>query len=105
MEILIVYVMLLEGDKATRGNLNQNIENLENDILQIENKITKFSETNQNSKVKSSIKQLRTDLKYLAILANDSKIDANQHKKFMEFLTTHYNYLQQKFAYSNTLTG
>lgn len=90
--------------KNTRENLSQKIENLENDILHIENKILEFSQHYQNEKVKNSLGELRSDLKYLAVISNGEEMDKNEYRKIMNFLRVHYNYLQEKLAYSNTLS-
>ena len=87
-----------------KQNLNQDVENLENDVLRLEKAILEFSQKYQNEKVKNSIGELRTDLKYLAILTNGAEIDTYEYRKIMDFLRVHYKILQEKLAYSNTLT-
>jgi len=87
-----------------RKNPIQNIEDLENDILHIKNIILKSSQTHENELVKKSIGELRSDLKYLSVLANGAEIDKNEYKKIMVFLRVHYNYLQEQLAHSNTLS-
>ena len=89
--------------KDTEKNLTQDIENLENDILDIENKIVEFAKNYQSERVKKSIGELRSDLKYLSVLTNGAEIDKNEHREIMDFLRVHYSYLQEKQAYSNTL--
>ena len=89
--------------KKIKENLSQNIENLENDILHIENKIVEFAKNYKKEGVKKSIGELRSDLKYLAVLSNGEEIDKNEHREIMDFLRIHYNYLQEKLAYSNSL--
>jgi predicted MPP superfamily phosphohydrolase len=79
------------------------VENLENDVLGLENAIAEFSQKNQNEKVKKSIGELKSDLKYLAILTNGEEIDTNEYRKIMDFLRVHYKILQEKMAYSKTL--
>ena len=90
--------------KNTKENLNQDVKNLENDVLRLENAIVEFSQNYQNEKVKISIGKLRSDLKYLAILTNGAEIDTHEYRKIMDFLRIHYKFLQEKLAYSNTLT-
>jgi len=90
--------------KNTRKNPIKNIENLENDILQIENIILKFSQIHEKELVKKSIDELRSDLKYLAVLANGAEIDKIEFKKTMNFLREHYNYLQEQSAHFKTLS-
>ena len=87
-----------------KQNLNQDVENLKNDVLRLEKAILEFSQKYQNEKVKNSIGELRTDLKYLAILTNGAEIDTYEYRKIMDFLRVHYKILQEKLAYSNTLT-
>jgi hypothetical protein len=71
---------------------------LENDILQTEDKILEFSQSHQNEQLNYTIKKLRSDLKYLTALTNNAEIDNNEHKEIMQFLTKHYNYLQEQLA-------
>jgi len=71
--------------------------------LKIENKIVEFAKNYQNERVKKSIGELRSDLKYLAVLTNGEEIDKIEHREIMDFLRIHYNYLQEKLAYSNSL--
>ena len=71
--------------------------------MSIENKIVEFAKNYQNERVKKSIGELRSDLKYLAVLTNGAEIDKNEHREIMDFLRKHYNYLQEKLAYSNSL--
>jgi hypothetical protein len=87
-----------------KQNLTQDVENLENDVLRLEKAILEFSQKYQNEKVKNSIGELRTDLKYLAILTNGAEIDTYEYRKIMDFLRVHYKILREKLAYSNTLT-
>jgi len=83
-----------------KENLTKNIENLENEILHLENKIVEFTQNYQKDKVKNSIGELRSDLKYLSILTNTTEIDKNEHREIMDFLRIHYNILQEKMVYS-----
>jgi hypothetical protein len=71
---------------------------LENDILQTEDKILEFSQSHQNEQLNYTIKKLRSDLKYLTALTNNAEIDNNEHKEVIQFLTKHYNYLQEQLA-------
>ena len=72
--------------------------------MRLEKAILEFSQKCQNEKVKNSIGELRTDLKYLAIITNGAEIDTYEYRKIMDFLRVHYKFLQEKLAYSNTLT-
>ena len=63
-----------------------------------------FTKNYQNEKVKKSISELRSDLKYLSVLTNGVEIDQNEHREIMDFLRVHYNYLQEKLAFSNKLS-
>jgi hypothetical protein len=54
-----------------------------------------FAKNYQNERVKKSIGELRSDLKYLAVLTNGVEIDQNEHREIMDFLRVHYNYLQE----------
>jgi hypothetical protein len=55
-------------------------------------------------KMKNSRGDLRTDLKYLAILTNGEEIDTYEYRKIMDFLRVDYKILQEKLADSNILT-
>ncbi len=48
--------------------------------------------------------ELRSDLKYLAIITNGAEIDTYEYRKIMDFLRVHYKILQEKLAYSNSPT-
>jgi len=71
------------------------IKNLEEDILQTEDKIIEFLGKNYDEGIKRSLHQLESNLKYLSILANGAPIDKNEDRKIMDFLRTHYNYFQK----------
>ena len=78
-----------------RDNIHQEIKNLECDVLRIEDNIIEFLRLKYDEGVKKSLHQLESDLKYLSILANGAPIDKNEDRKIMDFLRTHYNYLQK----------
>ena len=77
------------------SDIRQDIKNLENDILQTEDSIIEFLGVNYDEGVKKSLRQLESDLKYLSIIANGAPIKKKEDKKIMNFLRTHYNYLQK----------
>ncbi len=76
-------------------NVRLDIRNLEDDILRIEDNIVEFLSLKYDEGIKKSLRLLESDLKYLSILANGSPIDKNEDRKIMEFLRTHYDYLQK----------
>ena len=78
-----------------KDNIHSEIKNLEEDILRIEENIAEFSRLQYDEGVKKSLRLLESDLKYLSILANGAPIDKNEDRKVMEFLRTHYDYLQK----------
>ena len=78
-----------------QDNIHSEIKNLEEDILRIEENIAEFSRLKYDEGVKKSLRLLESDLKYLSILANGAPIDKNEDRKVMEFLRTHYDYLQK----------
>ncbi len=78
-----------------QADIYQEIKNLENEILQIEDNIVDFLGRNYDEGVKRSLHQLESNLKYLSILANGAPIEKNEDRKIMDFLRTHYNYLQK----------
>ena len=77
------------------SDIRQDIKNLENDILQTEDNIVEFLGVNHNEGVKKSLRQLESNLKYLSIIANGAPIEKKEDIKIMNFLRTHYNYLQK----------
>ncbi len=77
------------------GDIRQDINNLENDILQVEDNIVEFLGLKYDEGIKKSLHKLESDLKYLSILANGAPIDKNEDMKIMNFLRTHYNYLRK----------
>lgn len=78
-----------------QSDIRQDIKDLENDILQIEENILEFLRLNYDEGIKKSLHKLESNLKYLSILANGAPIEKNEDRKIMEFLRTHYNYLQK----------
>lgn len=77
------------------GYVHQEIKDLKKDILQIEDNVEEFLRLNYDEGVKKSIRQLESNLKYLSIIANGAPIDKKEDRKIMDFLRTHYNYLQK----------
>ena len=73
----------------------QDIINLENDIVQIETNVIDFLKLKHEDEIRKSIRQLESDLKYLSILANGTPTNKNEDRKIMDFLRTHYDYLQK----------
>ncbi len=78
-----------------QSDISQEIKNLEEDILQTEDRIIKFLGMNYEEGIKRSIHQLESNLKYLSILANGAPIDKNEDRRTMDFLRTHYNHLRK----------
>ena len=77
------------------SDIHLDIKNLENDILQTEDDIIEFLGANYDEGVKKSLHQLESDLKYLSIIANGAPIEKKEDIEIMNFLRTHYNYLQK----------
>ncbi len=77
------------------SDIRQDIKNLENDILETEDNIVEFLGVNYDEGVKKSLHQLESNLKYLSIIANGAPIEKKEDIKIMNFLRTHYNYLQK----------
>ena len=71
------------------------ILNLEKDILHIEETLVEFLNLKYEEGIKKSLHQLESNLKYLSILANGAPINKNEDRKIMDFLRTHYDYLQK----------
>ena len=78
-----------------QSDIRQDIKDLENDILQIEDNILEFLRLNYDDGIKKSLHKLESNLKYLSILANGAPIEKKEDRKIMDFLRTHYNYLQK----------
>jgi len=78
-----------------QADIYQEIKNLENEILQIEDNIVDFLGLKYDEGIKRSLHQLESNLKYLSILANGAPVEKNEDRKIMDFLRTHYNYLQK----------
>jgi len=68
---------------------------LEKDILHIEETLVEFLNLKYEEGIKKSLHQLESNLKYLSILANGAPINKNKDRKIMDFLRTHYDYLQK----------
>jgi len=71
------------------------ILNLENDIIHIEETLVEFLNLKYEEGIKKSLNQLESNLRYLSILANGAPINQTEDRKIMDFLRTHYNYLQK----------
>ena len=73
----------------------QDIRNLESEILQIEDSIIEFLRLSHDQELKKALHELKSDLKHLSIIANGVPLDKTEARKTMDFLTTHYNHLQE----------
>ena len=71
------------------------ILNLENDIIHIEETLVEFLNLKYEEGIKKSLHQLESNLRYLSVLANGAPINKTEDRKIMDFLRTHYNYLQK----------
>jgi len=78
-----------------QNNVHQNIQDLEEDILHVEENIIEFLSLNYDEGIKKLLSQLEYNLKYLSIIANGAPINRKEDRKIMDFLRTHYNYLQK----------
>lgn len=78
-----------------QNDIRHDIQNLENDILQIEDSIIGFLRLNHDQELKKALRELKSDLKHLSILANGAPLDKTETRKTMDFLRTHYNHLQE----------
>lgn len=78
-----------------QSDVRQDIKSLERDVLRMEDNIIEFLRLNYDEGVKRSLHLLESDLKYLSILANGAPIDKSEDRKIMDFLRTHYDYLQK----------
>ena len=71
------------------------ILNLQKDILHIEETLVEFLNLKYEEGIKKLLHQLESNLRYLSILANGAPINKNEDRKIMDFLRTHYDYLQK----------
>lgn len=76
-------------------NVHEDIQNLEIEILQIEDKIIDYLRVGYEGGIQSSLYRLESNLKYLSILANGAPIDKNEDRKIMDFLRIHYDYMKK----------
>lgn len=76
-------------------SVHEDIANLENQILLTEDKVLEYIRSGYFGGIKLSLHRLDSDLKYLSILANGAFINKNEDRKIMDFLRTHYEYLQK----------
>ena len=77
------------------NTIHRDILNLEKKIIRIEKMLVEFLNLKYEEGIKKSLHQLESNLRYLSILANGAPIDKNEDRKIMDFLRTHYNYLQK----------
>ena len=75
--------------------IHRDILNLEKEIIHIEETLVEFLNIKYEEGIKKSLHQLESNLRYLSILANGAPINKNEDRKIMDFLRTHYNYLQK----------
>ena len=75
------------------SDIRQNIENLEKDVLRLEDNIAEFPSSRYGEGIKKVT--IKSNLKYLTILANGTSIDKNEDREIMDFLRIHYNYLKK----------
>ena len=76
-------------------DVREDIQNLEKEILQTEEKIIDYLRAGYEGGIQSSLHRLESNLKYLSILANGAPIDKNEDRKIMDFLRVHYEYMQK----------
>jgi len=78
-----------------RRSVHEDIKSLEKEILQTEDKIIEYLRAGYEGGIKTSLRSLDSNLKYLSILANGAPIDKNEDRKIMDFLRIHYDYMQK----------
>jgi len=78
-----------------QDDVRQDIRNLESEILQIEESIIDFLRLSHDQELKKALYELKSNLKHLSIIANGVPLDKTEVRKTMDFLTTHYNHLQE----------
>lgn len=76
-------------------DIHEDIQNLEKEILQTEDKIIEYLRAGYAGGIKTSLHRLDADLKYLSILANGAPLDKTEDRKIMDFLRIHYDYMQK----------
>ena len=81
-------------------DVRQNIKNLEKEILKTEYQIEEFLKFNYTDGIKTSIRHLESNLKYLSVLANGAPLDKNEDRDVMDFLRIHYANLQKISSFS-----
>ena len=77
------------------NTIYKDILNLENDIIHIEESLVEFLNLKYEEGIKKNLHQLESNLRYLSVLANGAPINKTEDRKIMDFLRTHYNYLQK----------
>jgi hypothetical protein len=78
-----------------RREVIKDIQSLEDNILQTEDKLIEYLRAGYEGGIKTSLNRMESDLKYLSILANGAPINKNEDRKIMDFLRIHYDYLQK----------
>jgi hypothetical protein len=74
---------------------SQDIDNLKMDIIQIEDNIIDFLKPNHEQELKKALRELKSDLKHLSIIANGAPLDKIENRAIMDFLRNHYSQLQK----------
>jgi len=76
--------------------LNQATLNIEKEIFYFKNKILQFPTKQEENQ--SSLDQLRRNLNHLLILTINSELNQTDYENTMQFLKSHYKYLQSHLA-------
>lgn len=78
-----------------KNNVSHQILDLENEIIQDENELKSFLKIEDAKGFEKSRHRLKTDLKHLSRVINGELLEENENKQVIDFLITHYNYLQK----------
>lgn len=78
-----------------KNSISHQILDLENDIIHDENELKSFLKTEDTKGFEKSRQRLKTDLKHLSRVINGELLEEKENKQVIDFLITHYNYLQK----------
>lgn len=77
------------------SRISHQILNLEKEIIRDENELKSFLKSEDVKEFEKSRQRLKTDLKHLSRVINGEFLEEKENKQVINFLITHYNYLQK----------
>jgi len=77
------------------SRISHQILNLEKEIIRDETELKSFLKSEDVKEFEKSRQRLKMDLKHLSRTINGEFLEEKENKQVINFLITHYNYLQK----------